>query len=349
MKRRDFLALSATAALAPLMAPAVHAQQKKFSGVTLRINGYGGTYDKALIEGVAKPLEESTGLKIEYIPSTPSADIAKLISNKNNPHLDMFMADSPLMPQAIAGDILESFSASDAPNLSRVLPGFREFGDYGAPFSVASIVPVYNSSTVKPPLTSFSDIARPDLKGKVVTMPGNVFTGWIVLLALAEGNGGSLANMEPAFKLISAAKDNIIATPPSSVAQLQAFTQGEAQAGTLWDGRAFEARKSGTPLETVVAREGIYAVTSYTNIVRGCRNKEAALAYINQLLSDQGMLAVPKALRYGPTTDVALGDIAADILVNSRERAALKRQIDWKAFMAQGPALGERMTKELRG
>ncbi|QPF90756.1 extracellular solute-binding protein [Bradyrhizobium commune] len=348
MRRRDFLAAGAASALAAIVAPAVHAQQKKFSGVTLRINGYGGTYDKALIEGVAKPLEESTGLKIEYIPSSPSADIAKLLSNKSSPHIDLLMADSPLIPQAIAGGILETFGTSDASNLSRVLPGFREFGDYGAPFSVASIVPVYNANTVKPPLTGFSDIARPDLKGKVSTMPANNYTGWMVLLALAEGNGGSLANMDPAFKLIAAAKDNIVATPPSSVAQLQAFTQGEAQAGTLWDGRAYEARKSGTPLQTVVAREGIYAVTSYTNIVRGCRNKEAALAYINQLLSDQGMLAVPKALRYGPTTDVALGDLAADILINSRERAALKRPIDWKAFMAQGAALGERMTKELR-
>ncbi|UPJ63720.1 extracellular solute-binding protein [Bradyrhizobium sp. 191] len=348
MNRRDFLALGAASALTAIAAPAVHAQQKKFAGVTLRINGYGGTYDKALIEGVAKPLEASTGLKVEYIPSSPAADIAKLLSNKSNPHIDLLMADSPLIPQCIRGDILESFGASDAPNLSRVLPGFREFGDYGAPFSVASIVPVYNADTVKPPLTSFTDLARPDLKGKVSTMPATGYTGWLVLLALAEGNGGSLANMEPAFKVIAAAKDNIIATPPSSVAQLQAFTQGEAQAGTLWDGRAYEARKSGTPMQTVVAREGIYAVTSYTNIVRGCRNKEAALAYINHLLSDEGMLSVPKALRYGPTTDVALGDLARDILINSRERAALKRPIDWKAFMEQGPALGERMTKELR-
>lgn len=238
--------------------------RRQFSGVTLRINGYGGNYDKVLIEGVARPLEESTGLRIEYIPSSTSADLAKLISNKSNPHIDLFMADSPFMPQAIAGGVLESFGTSDAPNLSRVLPGFREFGEYGAPFSVASIVPVYNANTVKQPLTSFANIARSDLKGKVSTMPANAYTGWMVLLALAEGNGGSLANMEPAFKIIAAAKDNIIATPPSSVSQLQAFTQAEAQAGILWEGRAYEAQKSGTPLKTVIAREGIYAATSYT-------------------------------------------------------------------------------------
>ncbi|MCP3380327.1 hypothetical protein NLM31_08025 [Bradyrhizobium sp. CCGUVB4N] len=102
-------------------------------------------------------------------------------------------------------------------------------------------------------------------------------------------------------------------------------------------------------METVVAREGIYAVTSSTNFVRGCRNKEAAPAYINQLLSDQGILSVPKALRFGPTTDVALGELATDILLNSRERVALKRPIDRKAFMEQSAPLGERKAKELIG
>lgn len=78
---------------------------------------------------------------------------------------------------------MESFSAADAANLSRILPCFREFGDYGAPFSVASIVLVYNSNTIKSPLTSFSDIARTDLKGKVSTMPPTPMrTGWFCLL-----------------------------------------------------------------------------------------------------------------------------------------------------------------------
>lgn len=349
MKRRNFLVLSAASAAAALAAPAVHAQQKKFAGVTLRMNGYGGTYDKALIEGVSGPLEEATGLKVEYIPSSPAADIAKLVANGGNPHIDMLMADSPLIPQAMAAGVLESFTASDARNLSRVLPGYREFGDYGAPFSVASIVPVYNEDTIKTPITSFADLARADLKGQVSTMPANTYTGWLVLLALAEGNGGSLDNIEPGLKILAAAKDNIIATPPSSVAQLQAFTQGEAQAGTLWEGRAFEARKSGVPIKTVIAKEGIYAVTSYVNIVRGCRNREAALAFIDQLLSDRGMLAVPKAMRYGPTTDVALGDLAPEILLNSPERAALKRKIDWTAMMQKGGEIGEKMNKALRG
>lgn len=66
-RRRNFLALGAASALATVTAPAIHASRRS---LPLHINGYGGTYDKALIEGVAKPLEESTGLKVEYVPSS---------------------------------------------------------------------------------------------------------------------------------------------------------------------------------------------------------------------------------------------------------------------------------------
>lgn len=75
-------------------------------------------------------------------------------------------------------------------------------------------------------------------------------------------------------------------------------------------------------------------------------NAKAALAYIKTTLADNVRTV---ALRYGLTTDVALGDLAADILINSRERVALKKPIAWKALMERGPTLAERMTKELRG
>ncbi|MGY4592767.1 putative spermidine/putrescine transport system substrate-binding protein [Bradyrhizobium sp. GM22.5] len=348
MERRDFLSLGAAAALSAISAPAVHAQQKRFAGVTLRVNGYGGTYDKTLSEAVAKPLEESTGLKVEYIPGSTTADVAKLLASKGNPHVDVLMCDSPSMAPAIAGEILEPVTQAEVPNLSRVLPGFREFGDYGVPFSVASIVPVYNSDNVKPPLTSYTDLFRPDLKKKVVFYFTASYAAWLPLVAIARGNGGSLSNMDPAFNIIAAAKENILATPSSSVAILQLFQQGEAQAGAFYDGRAYEARKSGTPLQTVIPKEGICAITSYVNPVRGGRNREAALAYMNQILSDSAMLALPKSLRYGPTTDVALGDIAGDILFKSPEHAKLKLVVDWKALMEQGPLIGERFSAVLR-
>lgn len=349
MKRRSFLALAAASAASSLAAPYVQAQAKKFAGVTLRINGYGGAYDAALTEGVARPLEEKFGLKVEYIAGQTQADMVKLIVNKDNPPFDLFMGDSPHMVEVTKAGVVEPITASDAPAISRILPGFREFGDFGAPFSVASVVPVYNSKHIKEPLKSYSDIARPDLKDRVVIPTQSSTANSLMLLAIAEKNGGSISDMEPAFKIMGAAKPNIMALAQTNVAQVQFFANEEAYAGIFWDGRAHELRTKNVPIVTVVPPEGIYAVSSYINIVKGTKYREAANAYVDQMLSDQGMLALPRVLRYGITTGIKLPeDIAKELLFNSQERFALKKKIDWPALMANRNGWIERLNKELR-
>src|SRR5262249_24518905 len=144
-----------------------------------------------------------------FIPGSTGTDLVKLIANRDNPPYDLFMADSSFMVELVKAGVIEEIKASDVPNVKRIRPEFREFGDHGVPFDIASIVPVYNSKHIKQPLTSYSDIARPDLAGRVVMgAPGSI-TSNLHLLAISEENGGSIADMEPAFKVLEAAKPNI--------------------------------------------------------------------------------------------------------------------------------------------
>ncbi|MGY4167678.1 extracellular solute-binding protein [Bradyrhizobium sp. USDA 4529] len=168
MKRRAFLKFATGAAAGALAAPYVHAQPKKFTGVALRVNGFGGVWDEALTRNVAAPLEEKCGLKVQFIAGTQSADLVKLIANKDSPPYEMFQGDSAYMVELLRAGLIEEINVSDVPNVKRILPGFREYGDYSVPFSVTSVVPVYNSKFIKQPLTSYSDIARPDLKNHTV-------------------------------------------------------------------------------------------------------------------------------------------------------------------------------------
>jgi spermidine/putrescine-binding protein len=350
MKRRTFLKLASTFAATAVAAPYVQAQSKKFSGITLRINGYGGLYDDTLIENVAKPLEEKFGLKIRFIAGATTQDMIKLIANRDNPPFDLFMSDSPQMAQLVEADILEPITAADAPNAGRVLPNFREFGEYGTPFSVASLVPLYNSKYITQPLTGYSDIARADLKGRVALPATNTTTSSLMLLALASGNGGSISNMEPAFKIMRSAKENIVSFAPTTIVHLQLFMNEEAAAGVFWDGRGHELRTKGKPFVTVIPREGIYSVTTYISIVKGCKYREAANAYVEQLLSDRGILGLPNALRYSTTTDVKLpAELKNDLLFNSDERVAMKQRVDWTQLMKLRGSWAERVNKDLAG
>jgi spermidine/putrescine-binding protein len=350
MRRRPFLKLASTFAATAVAAPYVHAQSKKFAGVTLRINGYGGTYDSALTANVANPLEEKYGLKVRFIAGSTDADLVKTVASRDNPPYDLFMGDSPHMAQLTEASMLEQISPSDVPNFARVFPNFREFGNYAAPFSVATVVPIYNSKLVKEPMTSYSDIARPDLKGRVVVARPGSTPAALMMLGIAHENGGSMTNMEPAYKVMANAKANIMAMPPTTVTQLQLFMDEEGTAGVFWDGRAHEMRTKGKPIVTVFPKTGVYGVTSYTAILKGCKYREAANAYIDQLLSDQGMLAIPNALRYGVTTDVKLSDeLKSELLFNSPERVALKQPVDWSQLMKLRGEWGEKVNKILGG
>ncbi|MER9751354.1 extracellular solute-binding protein [Mesorhizobium sp. M0140] len=349
MKRRAFLKFATMASASALAAPYVHAQSKKFSGITLRMNGFGGLWDETIIKTVVGPLEERTGMKIQFTPGSQSTELVKLIASRENPPYDIFQADSAYMVELLKNDLIEEFSERDIPSVKRILPGFQEYGNFGIPFAVSSVVPVYNSESVKQPLTSYSDIARPDLVGQVVLPAPTFDTTSLYLLGIAEENGGSISNMEPAYNVLADAKPNIVALAQATVAQLQMFQNQEASAGIFWDGRAYELRSKGVPMVTVVPPQGIYSINNYVTIVKGTKHPEAIHEFAEQFLSDKSMLGLPAAFRYAATTDVKLPDeYRQDLLYNSPERLSLRKNIDWNKWIADRNERIERVNKVLR-
>lgn len=59
------------------------------------------------------------------------------------------------------------------------------------PYSIFTVLPVYNSKHGKQPLTSYSDIAGPDLKNRVAIATRFFNTIGQYVLGLAEENGVS--------------------------------------------------------------------------------------------------------------------------------------------------------------
>ncbi|WP_342734287.1 extracellular solute-binding protein [Bradyrhizobium sp. B117] len=348
MKRRTFLKFTTAAAAGAVAAPYVHAQSKKFAGITLRLNGWGGAWDEAITKSVAAPLEEKYGLKVEMAVGAQATQFVKLVADKDNPPFDLFQCDSSVMVELLKAGAIEEIKASDVPNVERILPGFREFGDYGVPFSFAAIGPAYNPKFIKKPLTSYSDMARPDLKGRVALYPATA-TASLYLLGFAEENGGSISNMEPAWKILEAAKPNIATLVQGNTPLMQMYQSEESYAGIFWYGGAYELKRKGFAIEFAVPAAGIYAPLTYLNVVKGMKFPEAAHAFAEQLLSDQGMLALPEAIRQEVTIDVKLPeDLRRDLLFTSPERIALKKSVDWEKWTAGRSARIEQFNRIIR-
>jgi putative spermidine/putrescine transport system substrate-binding protein len=347
MKRRTFLQI-AGASGASLGAPAIlRAQGKRFEGITIRTNGYGGDYDRILKEHVAKPLEESTGLKVEYQASTMAAAVAKLVASRDNPPFDMLMADSPNVPELINAAVAEPLTAKEVPNISKLLPKVREFGDIGIPYLTNAIILTYNTQLLKQPVAAFADLARPDLKGRVGMLTPENTGGLLFMIALAESNGGSLDNLEPGFAALAKMRGNVSATTPATVALLQMFEQGEIWCGPYFDGRIYSMRSHGKPMASVIPKEGVYGLYNYLVPVKGGKNREAVLAYMNQALSDQAIGALVEFFRYAPCTNIALPPAVAKEVAVLPARDPIK-PVDWAKVAKMRGDISERFNKAMR-
>jgi putative spermidine/putrescine transport system substrate-binding protein len=348
MKRRSFLSSVAGSAFILATPAIVRAQSKRFEGVTLNLNSYGGDYDRLLVENVAKPLEQRTGLKVTYQSGTGISAVAKALASKDDPPFDILLADSPSLPDLIHAGIVDGVAAGEVPNMSKLLPGVREFGDIGVPFLTNAIILTYNSKLLKRPIASYADLSRSDLEGRVSFLsPGNV-GGILTLLGLAEANGGSIDNMDPAFAELTKMRRNITAVPDTSVSLLQLFEQEEAWAGAFYDGRIYSMRASGKPMVAVVPKEGIYALYNYMCPIKNSKKRAAILAYIDQALSDEALRPMVEFFRYAPCTDVKISDaVAKDIVPYGENRKAMK-PVDWTKVAAARASITERFNKTIR-
>ncbi|MGE0716943.1 MAG: extracellular solute-binding protein [Alphaproteobacteria bacterium] len=341
--------MAAAAAAALLVATGSAEAQKQFSGITLNVNGYGGAYDDILKETVAKPLKEKYGLEVVYQPSGSTSATARLLASPNDPPFDILMADSPAMPALIEAGVLEQVTPAEVPGAARVFPQMREFGNYGLPFSIASVALIANRTHIKNPPKSIRDLAKPEYKGKVALISLESSGGILSLMAMAESAGGGVSNVDPGFKVLQTIKPNLLSAFGATVPQLQAFQQEEATVGIFWNGRIYELQTKGVPVDLIVPEEGIYSLFSYVNAVKNSKHRAAQMAYLDQAMSDEAIGALAIKFTYGPTTPVKLpDDIAKHVITYGPEGLKKIKTLDWAAVAKNRGAWVNQWNREMR-
>lgn len=140
---------------------------------------------------------------------------------------------------------------------------------------------VYNTKAPFVP-TSWKDLTRPEAKGLIampspltsgaamihtVTLTGNLSEGWDFYAALAENDaqaGGGNGDV------------------------LKAVSGGDKLFGMIVDFMPIREKAKGAPVEFVFPEEGVSAVTEPVAILSTARNPEAARAFVDFLISEEG-------------------------------------------------------------
>ena len=84
--------------------------------------------------------------------------------------------------------------------------------------------------------------------------------GTQLLTMAAQLKGGDQYNIDPGFEALGdLAENNLFAVGESTAMMNQMITSGDVMIAAWWDGRTYELKNSGVPVDYVTPEEGAFA------------------------------------------------------------------------------------------
>lgn len=146
---------------------------------------------------------------------------------------------------------------------------------------------VYNTKAPFKP-TSWKDLTKPEAKG-LVTMPSPLSSGAALIHAAALTD-----TLSEGWAYYEALKKNDAQAGGGNGAILKQVAGGDKLFGFIVDFMPIREKQKGAPVEFVFPKEGVSAVTEPVAILANTKNPEAAKAFVDFILSEEGQQLASK-------------------------------------------------------
>lgn len=141
---------------------------------------------------------------------------------------------------------------------------------------------IVNTNEVKDLPDSWSVLTEKAAKGKAV-MPSPLYSG------AAAYNLGVITKQDGmGWEFYEDMRANDITITQGNGAVLEGVAMGEQQYGMIVDYLAAQAKSDGSPVELVYPKEGVPVITEPVGILANTDNEEAAQAFVDFVLSEEG-------------------------------------------------------------
>lgn len=340
-------ASSAGAPAATAAAPAGDKAAAPKSGAPreLVVATWGGTYEQG-VRKVAEKFEKENNVKIITDPGNNADRLNKLRSFKNNPQIDVAFLTDYFAAMAIKDGIFDKIKPEELTNASKLYDFAKPTSGYGPGYTINRSGIVYNTKYVKEPMTSWRDLWRPELKGKVVVSDITGTHGIGLLQIAAEMNGGSAKNIDPGFEAMKKLKPNVVKFYSTTAEETQLLQRDEAYAAQFMD--IFVKDLKDMPVKWVAPKEGALANVNVLNVTAGSKNRDLAVKFIDYWISTEAQTQEAAVLNDGPANkDVKLSpDVAANVTYGEEAMKGLKT-LDWDYLLTVRDSWVDRWNKEI--
>jgi iron(III) transport system substrate-binding protein len=253
--------------------------------------------DQTWCELAAKEFTRNTGIKVLQVRKSTGEALAQLKAEAANPKTDLWWGGTgdPYL-QAAEDGLLEAYRPNYLNDLQAwSVRQYASSGNMVGGFYTSAIGFGYNTEVLTkkklPAPKCWSDLISPQYKGEIETShPAASGTAYTILAGVIQ-----LMGEDAAFDYFKKLHKNITQYTRSGTAQAKTVARGEVGIGVSFmfgfDGERF----AGFPVKTVAPCEGTGYEVGGIALLKGARNKEAALKYYDYLMSAEGQALGGKA------------------------------------------------------
>ncbi len=245
-------------------------------GRTLTVSVWGGSTEQAFIKAVVPVFKTLTGANVVFETGSGGERFNKLLAQRNLSTVDVFVNSGENVFQANRVGKMENINPALVPNLEQMYDWAKLF-PYGVSYGL--IVFGLARSVQTPALRSWTDLWRPEFKGRL-GMPAIGNTQFpMMLIMLAEIFGGSASNIEPAIRKLAELEPVALSFFWGQWAD--AAKSGKLLAVPEFNYSLLDAKAAGIDFAFDYPEEKAIAADNTMSIVKGSANVDLAHAFLN--------------------------------------------------------------------
>ncbi len=313
LTRRDMMKGALATGAFGLLAPAF-GLSRAFAAETLTATHFGGPY-QVLSEIIAAPFAEAGLGEVTYDVAFSGAAIGSMQTQKANPPFDVTMLSRSFAIRAQNAGLLARLEPGDITDTSGLIAEAVPAGGWGAAMILDTFDLMIDNKVITEPLTSWLDLWRPDLAGKILlpaaSNPGTVF--FIACLARAISGGEALTPeaVDEAFEKLTALKPSVRSFYADGTQATQLIERGEISVAPQFGIRIANQTRTAPNIVKVTPDEGIVAIPYDLCIPVNSQKIDLAKTYINFALTQKVQSGLAASLLATPVREDA--EIAADV------------------------------------
>lgn len=298
---------------------------------TLTVSWWGYNGEK-MQANIIEPFKKICGCDVVFETGN-NADRLNKLKLRGGKGVDVIYLTDSYSQVGIQQGLFQEIDRSKIPNLADLYDIAKApQGNYGPAYTIGRVGIVYDTAKVNPPITSWNDLWRSDLKS-AVSLPGITTTAGPLTVLEAGKHAGvdAYSDADKAFEAIAALKPNVVKNYNTGSELVNLISTGEVKVALAQDFVLTSMRAAVPTMGWADLKEGDIATLNTVNIPKGSENVELAHQFINFVLSkDVQQAEAEQGVDAPVSTKVELSPEKAKLWTYGADMIAKLSRIDYQ-------------------